>query len=623
MKKLYLFLTVLILFCTYRMSSASHIAGGDVTYRYIGNNRYAIQYIIYFDCINGLQNSIESDSTILLGFFYNNSQNVLYDTLRRGTPEYPTNVSYPCIILPSDFCIVKYTYRDTVTLPPVPGGYTISFQRCCRNQTILNIVNPSSSGVTFWTEIPDTANTGFNSSPVFDSDPPVFLCLNRPVLHDYSATDPDGDSLVYSLFTPFDAPNAIGAMLIPDPPPYTLINWTPGYSQANMMNTNPPLSIDPQTGIISVLPTQLGVFVIGVMVTEYRNGVAIGETRRDYQFNVINCSFSTTSAFSTPQVQCSRTVSFTNTSQSATSYEWNFGDPTTLTDTSTQFQPTYTYPDFGAYTITLIAADTSCADTFRTTIYLYDSYPLIVSADTSVCEGDTVQLQAIYPPATNPMFTWTPSTNISDPQLSNPQVWPAVTTLYLVEVVAGTCIVNDTVKVEVTPIPTAQFTYSELPNCEGVVIVLDNKSQNASGYEWFTNDNFLSPDANTSFQIDFSDTVTVKLVAKQTSCSDTSKFTLTPVSSTPISEPFPNIFTPGGDGINECFTISTSTDTLNCYGLYIYNRWGELFYDGTKDGTCWNGRVRNKGAHASPGVYYFLVYVGGEKKSAGTLTLVR
>jgi gliding motility-associated-like protein len=77
------------------------------------------------------------------------------------------------------------------------------------------------------------------------------------------------------------------------------------------------------------------------------------------------------------------------------------------------------------------------------------------------------------------------------------------------------------------------------------------------------------------------------------------------------------------DGINDCFTISSSTDTLNCYGLYIYNRWGELLYDGTTDGSCWNGAVRNKGGSASPGVYFFIVYVGGEKKSAGTLTLVR
>lgn len=48
-----------------------------------------------------------------------------------------------------------------------------------------------------------------------------------------------------------------------------------------------------------------------------------------------------------------KTYSFSNQSSSATSYSWNFGDG----NTSTEFEPTNTYPGEGTYTVTLIAKD--------------------------------------------------------------------------------------------------------------------------------------------------------------------------------------------------------------------------------------------------------------------------
>ena len=43
-----------------------------------------------------------------------------------------------------------------------------------------------------------------NSSPTFNSSPPVALCLGDEINIDLSATDTDGDELVYELTTPLN-----------------------------------------------------------------------------------------------------------------------------------------------------------------------------------------------------------------------------------------------------------------------------------------------------------------------------------------------------------------------------------------------------------------------------------
>lgn len=74
-----------------------------------------------------------------------------------------------------------------------------------------------------------------------------------------------------------------------------------------------------------------------------------------------------TARFTTTAGACkNKTINFTNTSVGATTYFWDFGDTTTLADTSNlQNPPAYTYPTLGSFTATLIVDRyTICADTF-------------------------------------------------------------------------------------------------------------------------------------------------------------------------------------------------------------------------------------------------------------------
>ena len=51
--------------------------------------------------------------------------------------------------------------------------------------------------------VPPSSEVECNSSPVFDSFPPLALCLGTDVEVIQSATDIDGDDLVYSFVAPY------------------------------------------------------------------------------------------------------------------------------------------------------------------------------------------------------------------------------------------------------------------------------------------------------------------------------------------------------------------------------------------------------------------------------------
>jgi len=130
-----------------------------------------------------------------------------------------------------------------------------------------------------------------NDNAEFNLFPPLFLCVNQAFTFDHSATDSNGDSLVYSLYTPYDGDNGAGALdptYVNNTAIFTPVVYLPGYGTNNPLG-GPNINIDPNTGLMTGTPTILGQFVVGVKVTSYRNGVYLDETLRDFQFNVLNC----------------------------------------------------------------------------------------------------------------------------------------------------------------------------------------------------------------------------------------------------------------------------------------------------------------------------------------------
>ena len=292
----------------------------------------------------------------------------------------PSNNS-PCAPTAAGLACVEEGYYETIlNLPPKIGGYYIVYQRCCRNGTILNLISPGSVGSTYWEHIPGPEVVVTNNSPRFTKRPPIYICNGIPIAFDHAATDPDGDSLVYSLCTPFDGlssacpiiPTGAGCPTVNTPPPYTSVPFIAPFSSSYPLSSSPAININPVTGFLDGVPNLLGQWVVGVCVSEYRAGVLIGTHHRDFQFNVISCPavvvadiISQTTVGPGGGGFCNGfTITYANNSFNGTTYLWDFGDPLVTTDTSTAINPTYTFNTPGTYTVTLIAnPGSACSDT--------------------------------------------------------------------------------------------------------------------------------------------------------------------------------------------------------------------------------------------------------------------
>lgn len=304
-----LFLALLLLFCP--TLNAFHIIGGEITYVCSGDGEYVFTMKIYRDCQGGgacfdSQTFCDGEERPFLAgtvTIFRGTQ--VFTGLILDEPQVTSiipKVSNPCLIAPSNICVEEGIYTFIANLPPSNESYTISYQRCCRNATIVNIQAPAANGATYTTEIPPASQEICNSSPVFNDFPPIIICKGSDVNFDHSATDPEGDSLVYTFCPPYlggglaaGAGSAFGPNgVAPDPespPPYESVNFITPYNFNRPLNTGngPGVRIDRRTGLISGEPNVVGQFVVGVCVRAYDNGILMNEVRRDFQFNVANC----------------------------------------------------------------------------------------------------------------------------------------------------------------------------------------------------------------------------------------------------------------------------------------------------------------------------------------------
>lgn len=352
---------LIILFFSFFIFSSSlfatHIVGGEIGYRCLGNNNFEITLRVFRDCFNAAEGAYFDDPATI-GVY--NREGILISTFTLSPIGNDTlsEGSDPCLTISTPVCVHTTTYKDTINLLPRLGGYRFVYQRCCRNQTIVNIINPLETGATFDILLTEAAMKDCNSSPVINAWPPVYICNNRPLLVNSKATDENFDSLVYKFCTPFQgATFAIPQPVPPDGPPYDTVVWVnPTYSLSNMLGGSFPLVIDSKTGIMSGVPQTLGQFVVGVCIEEYDKvtKALLSETRRDFQYNVVNCSGSN-AAFSLPDKICKNSeVTVFRENPEASTFEWYLGEGEDRELISRDFTIKLKFNEIGFYVLTLI-----------------------------------------------------------------------------------------------------------------------------------------------------------------------------------------------------------------------------------------------------------------------------
>ncbi|MCC2548898.1 gliding motility-associated C-terminal domain-containing protein [Hymenobacter sp. BT175] len=204
---------------------ATHGQGGQLTYAYIPGtaNQYRVTLRYFRDC---------SGSTASTAFTltYSNTGCTGGQTismprvgaLTPGSPYCPTTPggASQC----SSTSLTNYetaTYEAVVTLPPA-NEWLLKVSECCRPE-VANLSGSLSEDIYFEARLNNriTVNgTNFdvtNTSPQYQpQDIPIpFVCFKNTTTITFSATEPDGDSLVYSMDRPLGACN--------DPIPYQAI----------------------------------------------------------------------------------------------------------------------------------------------------------------------------------------------------------------------------------------------------------------------------------------------------------------------------------------------------------------------------------------------------------------
>ncbi len=390
---------LLALFCLLFTSSwAKHIIGGVVYYECLGNGKYKFTMKIYRDCNGG---GAEYDKDASISVYKGSMLSAALLTTSAENYDLRTNVNppdLPCITLPPNICVEEAVYNWETTFADFPSkeSYIVVYQRCCRNNSITNINNPQDAGATYMIEITPEAQKVCNNSPVFKLFPPTVVCRGFELNFDHSATDKDGDQLVYEFCNPLDGGGNIlsspelfsctGAKPTPScGPPFTNVSFKqPAFSANKPMGGNPVVKIDQFTGRITGTPVVNGQYVVGVCATDFRNGKVMSRVFRDFQFNVSECDPQVVAAVNKDSVfaktfiinSCgSFNVEAINLSYKKSvikNYQWEF-DVLGKKEVFTTENLNYTFPQIGSYKGILIAnpGQKPCTDTAKFIINIF------------------------------------------------------------------------------------------------------------------------------------------------------------------------------------------------------------------------------------------------------------
>ena len=382
MKKYY-FLFFLSFF-SFKDLLANHVSGGEIIYEYLGpgtaagTSKYKLTLKLFRDNLGG---GAPMPGNVLIGIF-NNSNNLEIS----GSPinvnitssnSVPVATPPICMTNPPTIDYNVGIFVLTIDLPNNATGYTAAYQTCCRINPLANVQNASQpaqgEGVTYVCTIPGTNQlpVGHNSSPQFVTQLAA-VCHGNNFNFDFSAVDPDGDSLVYYFCNAYNRGASVNSANVdPSRPPYQSVVYINGFSGLNPLGS--AATINRQTGMISGTAPGTGRYVVCVCIDEYRAGVIIGHHRKDFILNVSDCDLARAQLNPVYYGCDTYTKDFQNeaSSNNIQTYNWSFGDGST----STLPNPSHTYADTGTYLMTLVVnRNLPCSDSTTALVKIYPGF---------------------------------------------------------------------------------------------------------------------------------------------------------------------------------------------------------------------------------------------------------
>ncbi len=602
--------------------AATHLVGGELDLQHQTGSAYCLTLTLYFDALNGDPAAL--DTALTAGIFERGSNRQISTVQLPLTSNTAVPYSNPACATGS-ISTRKLLYVKDVVLGAAtyasPGGYYVAVERCCRNRTISNLTRPGEAAQTFYLEFPAVVQGG---QPFVDSTPRLFpalgdyACRGQWFYYDFGGQDPDGDSLVYDLVTPL---NGHSTVLNPAPAPaaapYLPVTWAAGFGAANQIPGSPALSIAARSGRLTVRPTGLGLYVFGVRCAEYRRGVKIGETRRDFQLYVLSCAPNNPpvarvqTAAGRPYLPGRDTLRLTPTTRCLTVH-YTDPDPNSVLTMQvlpvnfTTPAPAFTTASSGTVraagqpdTLTATLCFPSCADSQGQVYWLN-----VVVADNGcpLPQHDTVRVAFTVAPAPNaaPVLTTT------FPPAAPPETAvPAVVRVALGQPYTATLLGTDA-----DGDPLALTATGE--GFDLAAVGMGFAAQNGAGratatFTWAPSCGTATARAD-GLLVHF-------LLAEGSACTPKNqalavRFEVVRPTDSLAFRP-PNVITPNGDGLNEAFTLDQALPPDFCDQQFaevrIFSRWGQQVYQSPTRSFRWAG------AGVGATYYYLVTFTDGRR----------
>jgi gliding motility-associated-like protein len=307
MKRLGFVILLLLSLTGIYSAKASHVMGAEITWTCVGQDSFIVKLVAYRDC-NGISMSVHDTINFKCA-----TTGVLITSLgiTAGTPTDITPVcKTSCTRCQSLTCsfpygIQRYSMQGLVILNAAGSccNITILWDGNQRNVAITTIQNAGISNFNIEAQLNRCLNPCDNS-PTFSNNPVQILCVGQHFTFTHGIQDFDdnttgglSDSLTYEWAQPMGvSPNYL---TYNSPYAYNLPIYFWGFPN-NALPFPRGFHLDPATGDVEFTPMKAEVTVMVLQVNEFRNGIKIGEVRRDFEIMVINCTSNNPPTISTP-----------------------------------------------------------------------------------------------------------------------------------------------------------------------------------------------------------------------------------------------------------------------------------------------------------------------------------
>ncbi len=269
---------------------AAHILSGTINYEKISATEYNAQLVLYRNCSGG---GAEFDQTIGIGIFQNGALFVTYQVELSSIEAIEPADYEDCSETLPNICTERGIYDFTFNWTFNNAPFSIVYQRCCWSHDLANVDSPGERGLTVEAEVSVAAQEQGNTSPFIDFPLAFVSCPGEQVSIPLDNFDAEGDSLGYEMCMPLQGGGLEGTVdapgdpsgcngVVPNPPcagPYEVLPFAAGFDLSNPFPTLDGITFDPVNGTMEFVPTDVGRYVFGLCITEFRDGEIIGMYR--------------------------------------------------------------------------------------------------------------------------------------------------------------------------------------------------------------------------------------------------------------------------------------------------------------------------------------------------------